>query len=431
MINKVLVFIFLLFSFLNGYSQIDWEKDIQLNFDTLNSFQINLHIDHFTRGVNIYNDNNQIEVIDSIMISPKDVEFTFSRNKLYICYSDSLKKMIYMDDDTVTFVNEKYKYISRYSETSAYGGNNYSNLFSFVEDIWCFIMNSKNYWDNPIYKKDTVFNNKEYSIFVNEIIADTSFGEYNLIGYFPQNFIVAYYIDKSTKSVDKIVRQQTNFSEEYLGYGDYRTEYYINSIDKNIKIDSYFDRDFISNSPKYKNYILETEGDSASINNDLAKNTVSWKDSVFNEWKSRDTKLSTNDLNEEFTGFDNRKVKLKDIKGWILIDSWHSRCGGCYYFMEILNDRISDFNKRGVKIMSVNDVEKESSFIKQYVIKQGTKTDNLYFTKSRKLFCEIYPAIMLISPDKKIVYKNDASELIIDDLLIDIDKIINEYEMSN
>jgi hypothetical protein len=81
--------------------------------------------------------------------------------------------------------------------------------------------------------------------------------------------------------------------------------------------------------------------------------------------------------------------------------------------------------------MSVNDREKPSDYIREFCKKQNVIMENLYFTKPNKMFCSIYPTVMLISPDKKIVYKNDASSLEIDVLLKDIDKIIENYNKEN
>lgn len=418
---------------LNSFGQLDWNNDIKMKFDTSNYFHFNLEAKYSIRGTIIIDDDNQGLMIDSIEVINKNYDVLMSRinGKLDIFYVLDGVHNVFLSNDTLTQIQTQQKIILKNPISNSLGDNQYYNYIGFrLEDLMCFINNKNLDYEMPKYLKDTLMNGREFSIFFNEIIEDSDFGGLIPVAYLPQNYIVKYFVDKLNKEVTKIIRQQTNFSTAYLGYGNYRNEYSISYL-KDNKVQEYKDKYNINNK-EYKGFLFAKEGEYPDIENygEIGiKGT--WKDSVFNEWKDQNYILKKKDLNTLYSNFDNKKEKLKDIKGWILFDSWHSGCGGCFAFMQYLSSKEIELKNRHIKVMSVNDREKPSDYIREFCKKQNVIMENLYFIKPNKMFCKIYPTVMLISPDKKIVYKNDASSLNIDDLLNDIDKIIKEYEKNN
>lgn len=431
--KRVYFLILSCFIVFNSFGQLDWNNDIKMKFDTSNYIHFNLEIKYSIRGTVIADADNQGLMIDSIEVITKNYDVLISRinGKLDIFYVLDGVHNIFLSNDTLTEIQTKQKIILKNPISNSLADNQYFNYIeSKLEDLMCFINNKNLDYETPKYLKDTLINGREFSIFTKEIIGNTDFGDFIAADYLPQNYIVKYFVDKLNKEVTKIIKQQTNFSTAYLGYGNYRNEYSISYLNDN-KVQEYKDKYNINNK-EYKDFLFAKEGEYPDIDNYGEVGIKgSWKDSVFNEWKNQNNVLKKEDLNTIYTNIGNKKVKLKDIKGWILVDSWHSRCGGCFWFMQYLSSKESEFKNRNIKVMSVNNLEKPSDFIREFCKKQNVIMENLYFTKPNKMFCKIYPTVMLISPDKKIVYKNDASSLKIEDLLKDIDKIIENYNKEN
>lgn len=429
------VYFLILFCFIvfNSFGQLDWNNDIKMRFDTSNYFHFNLETKYFLRGTIVVDADNQGLMIDSIEVLNKNFDVLMSRinGKLDIFYVLEGGHNVFLSNDTLTQIHTKEKIILKNPISNSFADNQYYQYVEFkLEDLMCFINNKNLDYKTPKYFKDTLMNGREFCIFTKEIIDNPDFGDFIPSGYLPQNYIVNYYVDKLNKEVTKIIKQQTNFTTAHLGYGEYRIEYSITYLNDN-KVQEYKDKYNINNK-EYKDFLFAKEGEYPDIDNYGEIGIKgSWKDSVFNDWKDQNYILKKEDLNTLYTNIGNKKVKLKDIKGWILVDTWHSRCGGCFWFMQFLSSKESEFKSRNIKVMSINNREKPSDYIREFCKKQDVIMENLYFTKPNKMFCKIYPTVMLISPDKKIVYKNDASSLKIEDLLKDIDKIIENYNKEN
>ena len=131
------------------------------------------------------------------------------------------------------------------------------------------------------------------------------------------------------------------------------------------------------------------------------------------------------DLNREYSDFEGKRHYLKDEKGWIMLDNWYSTCFPCFELMKMIYDNYSEFERRGIKVLSVNSVEKPSPHLKSYCDSQKIKMDHVLFSqKNNKLFSVLSPTIVLINPEKQIIFRENNLPHDIESFLKILDEVI-------
>jgi len=123
-------------------------------------------------------------------------------------------------------------------------------------------------------------------------------------------------------------------------------------------------------------------------------------------------------------------VTIRQLNGWVLIDIWQFGCKPCARFHKKLSDEQDSLGYRilehkGINILCLNPLSLVTESFVNYS-KRFRITDIAYSAKSilGSLNWYSYPYYLLISPDKKIVYKNNYLETDYQDIF----NAINEYE---
>ena len=113
----------------------------------------------------------------------------------------------------------------------------------------------------------------------------------------------------------------------------------------------------------------------------------------------------------------------------MLLDIWHQACFPCFEMMKEVAFNQQEFEKRSIKIVSLNSYEQPSDYLKVFCEKMKVDISDLYFFKNpdditvfRKPI-KVFPSIFLISPDKKVVWQTTGKKPVTE-LLHEIDNFI-------
>lgn len=403
---------------------------MQSNFKNKDNILANVTSLIYRRGYNSKEDDGRNLMKDTIILVKNDYQLFLSGGDSswnFISKEDSLS-YLQLNEDSIISVAKGEKRICFSSKQDEIEDHDYLNFTSEFANYSCVF--GKDNADNPIYYNDTIINGENYYVFSKIIDLVKQYEEFmeaynlTLFGYFPQIIKASYYVNKETKLVELVVNEVTNFSTEMLG-DDIRREYRFSySFPNKENAKKYLNR-FNPNDKEFKNYTCFNINDKEDKLGEVGKEG-SVLDSIFKEWNNRETQLSQNSLNAIYKDFEGNSISLKDVDGWILIDGWFLSCNGCAFLMTELQKKNEELTEQGIRIISLNPVEKPSEYMKAFLKKIELNLDDLYFFQEKELLPNIFPSLILINPDKKIVYKKMAN-INLDEVLVDINKIIDEY----
>jgi len=230
---------------------------------------------------------------------------------------------------------------------------------------------------------------------------------------------VKMYVNKDNYLLEKITTKRQNNTLAELGLGEIEREIIIKYLEINQENSLY---KTLFNPKYFPDYII--------IRNKFIWETDARQKRYEKFEKSKQT-LNNKLLDCQIVDFENNTIKLNDIKGWLLFDTWNASCFPCFGMMKevALNQR--EFEKRGVTIVALNTYEKPTDYLKAFCEKQKVNISELYFFKNKSditIFqnqLKIFPSIFLISPDKKVVWQTWGKKSV-KELLQEIDKFIKK-----
>ena len=232
---------------------------------------------------------------------------------------------------------------------------------------------------------------------------------------------VKMFVNKDNHLLEKIQTKRQNNTLAELGLGAIEREIIIKYLEINQENSIYRQ---IFNTKHFPDYqIIRNK----FIWDTFDKNTKREKQKE----KLENSKVTFNNkmLDCEIVSFEKNIIKLKDVNGWLLFDTWYSSCFPCFEMMKEVSANQQEFEKRGITIVSLNTCEKPTDYIKAFCEKQKVNLSALYFFKNNEDFktfenqIKIFPSIFLISPDKKVVWQT-AGKKSVNELLQQIDKFI-------
>lgn len=378
-----------------------------------------LDVDYFFIERGVYDEVNG-GYKDSLKEARTSSKMVFDNSKGFISFSNNIySSYSFRDTNTTIHYYRKYIAINKIGKGVSFG--DYMNHSMIVGEFDYF-----RFMIQPKYYKDTTpnfFNTyKEKDYYVFQWIDSTK-----IVNNILMKEKVSAYVNTQTYNIDKITTERENNTLAEIGLGAiYREIKFKRNIEeeKRGKIEDYMldvDNDL------RKDYLLVRNNFPWAVETQETINQNKIKDSIVNEWKSRPIVLDKEDLNRVYTDFDGKKHYLKDYNGWIMLDSWFSTCFPCFEFMKMVYDNYSEFEKRGIKVLSVNLVETSNPHIKSYCENQKIKMDHVLFSqKNNKLFPIYSPVIVLINPEKQIIYKEYGPSPDIQSFLKNIDEVLNK-----
>jgi peroxiredoxin len=232
---------------------------------------------------------------------------------------------------------------------------------------------------------------------------------------------VKMYVNKENYHLEKIITKRQNNTIAEFGLGAIEREITINYLEINQLNSSYKAR---FNHNFYSDFLVIKKDSPYEVLAKRAKN---------NKEKFEQSKVTLNKklLDCEIVDFEGNTLKLNDVKGWLLFDTWNSGCFPCFAMMKDVANNTQEFEKRGIKIVALNTYEQPSDYLKTFCEKQNVNLVELYFFKNKnditifKNSLKIFPSIFLISPDKKVVWQT-AGKKKVEELLLNIDKQIKK-----
>jgi hypothetical protein len=359
-----------------------------------------LEVDYLSTERGVY-DNVNGGYIDSLKVTKESNKMVFDNSKGFISFSNKIySSYSYLDTNTTIHYYRKYiaiNPIEKDKETSFGDYMNYSMIVSEF-DYFRFMIQPKYYKDTTPNFFNT-FKDKDYYVFQ---WIDSTLNVNNILMIEK----VSAYVNTQTYNIDKITTERENNTLAEVGLGAiYREIKFKRNLEeeKRGKIEDYM---IDVNSDLRKDYMVVRNNFPWAIETQEKINQDKIKDSIINEWKSRPNILDNEDLNRAYTDFEGKNHYLKDEKGWIMLDNWFSTCFPCFEFMKMVYDNYPEFEKRGIKVLSINLVEKPNPRLKSYCENQKIKMDNVLFSqKNNKLFTIYSPTIVLINPEKQIIRK--------------------------
>lgn len=378
-----------------------------------------LDVDYFFIQRGVYDEVNG-GYKDSLKEERTSSKMGFDHSKGFISFSNNIySSYSFRDTNTTIHYYRKYIAINHIGESMSFG--DYMNYSMIVGEFDYF-----RFMIQPKYYKDTTptfFNTyKDKDCYVFQWIDSTK-----IVNNILMIEKVSAYVNTQTYNIDKITTERENNTLAEIGLGAiYREIKFKRNIEeeKRGKIEDYMldvDNDL------RKDYLLVRNNFPWAVETQEKINQNKIKDSIVDEWKSRPSILDKEDLNRVYTDFEGKKHYLKDIKGWIMLDSWFSTCFPCFEFMKMVYDNYSEFEKRGIKVLSVNLVEKPNPHLKSYCENQKIKMDHVLFSqKNNKLFPIYSPVIVLINPEKQIIYKEYGPSRDIQSFLKNIDEVLDK-----
>jgi peroxiredoxin len=99
-------------------------------------------------------------------------------------------------------------------------------------------------------------------------------------------------------------------------------------------------------------------------------------------------------------------VRLKDIKGLVLLEFWFPYCRGCVQAVPYLNQIQKQFKDKGLKVYGIEFTQTKETFLEEYIKKQKIEYPTLYNGKqvSKEYSVNAAPIIFLIDKKGKIIY---------------------------
>ena len=386
-----------------------WRRFVVDNYKKYDSYAAEIVTNSTIRGKYA---EDYTSVIDTIYHTKDTTLIYCEKNKFVGVHC--INSISYTENDTNTTINFARKFIAVNSLQEQWG--DYFNDVSIRGETHfytCIIGYPK------FFKKiDKISDTGDYFVFE---CVDSSM----VINDIKMYEDVKMYVNKDNYLLEKITTKRRNNTIAELDLGAIEREIVISYLEFNQPNSIYkarFNPDFYYNFPvvKHGNPYIAIRNKAAVEKNEQQKA------------KFETSKITLNKklLDCEIVGFENNSIKLNDIKGWILFDTWSKSCFPCFEMMKEVALNHREFEKRGITIVSLNTWEQPSDYLKAFCEKQKVNISELYFFKNEndvaffKKQLEIFPSIFLISPDKKVVWQTAGKKNVVE-LLQGIDKFIN------
>jgi len=418
------------FGFLKFYIKMNTKKIYLILASTLISFsancQINLDSIWQQQVVDNYKkyDNYTAEIVTTSTIRGKfirgigEIDTTYNIKDTTLFYVEnknfvgvqSKNSISYTANDTNTTINFQRKFIAINSLQDDWG-----KYFNDVSIHWETHFYTSIIGYRKFFKKiDKISDIGDYFVF--ECVDSAT--NLNDIQMYED---VKMYVNKDNYLLEKIITKRQNNTIAELGLGAIEREIIINYLEFNQPNSIYktrFNTNFYYDFPVIKN---------GSPYEELLKKAKELEEKFEKSKQPLNKKL----LNCEIVGFEKSTIKLNDVKGWLLFDTWNAACIPCFDMMKEVSLNKQEFEKRGVTIVSLNTYEEPSDYLKAFCEKQKVNIPELYFFKNKNDFntfknqLKIFPSIFLISPDKKVVWQTTGKKSV-SELLQEIDKFIKK-----
>lgn len=412
----ILVLVFSIFSiglFSQEANQV-WKKAIREYYKpSLNVIDVDCFF--IDRGVYDTVNGGYIDLLQEITQSSKMV---FDNSKGFISFSNKIySSYSYLDTNTTIHYYRKYIAVNKIGEGISFGDYMNHSMIVGEFDYFRFMIHPKCYKDTTPNFYNT-FKDKNYYIF--QWIDSTL-----IVNNILMKEKVSAYVNTETYNIDKITTERENNTLAEVGLGSIYREIKFNrnlEQEKRGRIEDYM---IDADSDLRKDYLVVRNNFPWAVETKEKINQNNIKDSIINEWKLRPNILDNEDLNREYSDFEGKRHYLKDEKGWIMLDNWFSTCFPCFELMKMIYDNYSEFERRGIKVLSVNSVEKPSPHLKSYCESQKIKMDHVLFSqKNNKLFSVISPTIVLINTEKQIIFRENNLPHDIESFLKILDEIL-------
>jgi len=385
-----------------------WQNFVVDNYKKHENFTAEIVINSTIRGKHT-KDRGMIDTIYNIQNS---VLIYFESGKFVGVKSDN--SISFTENDTNTTVNFQRKFIA----------------INPLQDYW------GDYFNNVSIRGETHFYTSiiGYRKFFKKIDKISDIGDYFLFECVDSALIsndikmyeeVKMYVNKDNYLLEKITTKRQNNTLAELGLGAIEREIIINYLEFN-QPNSLYKEMFNANSfPDF----LVVKNDNPYLA--IANQSVDKRKKEREKFENSKVTLNKKILDCELIGFENNSVKLNDIKGWILFDTWSQSCFPCIDMMKAIDLHQGEFEKRGITIVSLHPYEQPSDYLRAFCEKQKINISKLYFFKNKndidafKKQFKIFPSVFLISPDKKVVWQT-AVQKSIAELLEGLDKFIKK-----
>jgi thiol-disulfide isomerase/thioredoxin len=344
----------------------------------------------------------------TIFVERKDQKVSFLGA---IINSENDNIVSFTQNDTNTTINIKNKWVAINSIQNLYG-QYLNDKYFFWEIYFCRFLTDRGKGFKKIDKISDVDN-----YFVFECV-DSSLITNDVKMYYS----IKMYVNKENYLLKRITAKLLNNIDidELDFFPKIEQEITINYLEIN-KIQPQIKKEFDTNN--YKDYFV-VKGN-FPWKNEITQKKNNFVDSIWNQEPIEQI------LKIPLTDFEGKLTNLSNFNGWLLLDSWFSTCPPCYALMKTFQANKAEFEKRGITTISINLHEQPTEMIKTKMLKQVGVFNNIYFTLSLKtklndVFSNYAPSLVLLSPEKKVVYHSEGNEKI-EEILFQIDKAINSY----
>lgn len=298
--------------------------------------------------------------------------------EFYLFNKDILKKIEKAEGTLKEYVNTFFEFGGDYKQ---YG--KYDMIPRYFGDIPYYI-----------YPIDFAKSAHVTQLFTNHEIREINGKQYNVYKYENDKEKMLTFVDANTNIMDSVYYEQYSYlNKDYYTFRDFSFE----------NRQSYIDSIFNFENKEYEKY------SKYDMNNKQP-------------YHSLDTIVTDKLLDFPIVNLDNDTTTLREQEGWVLLNFWTKGCGACMEQLQRYNHERDSLGYRileneGVKIMAIEYKSNNMDFIRSVAEKYNCE-DITYSAK------EIYSTIAilymgyyyLITPDKKVVYKNyklgDYSEIL-------------------
>ena len=211
----------------------------------------------------------------------------------------------------------------------------------------------------------------------------------------PNFYTISYYYNTVEKRLQYIHSRPMDYPGNRAKlFDDYKIEINITFEDNRRIIDSIFDFE----QDMYKNY---------SRHNNTDNLPISWTYHYVKKETLNDTVLDYPIVSLH----DNRTTTLRNQEGWTLVYFWSTGCKPCLKTIKELSENtkkigLQYIEEHNINFMMVNPLAGNAESIKRYVERYGIN-HVIYHSKgfSNIFKTNVFPTIILISPDKKTFYR--------------------------
>ena len=399
--TTIIIIVNICFLALSGYAQKDftsvWKNEVQTAYQQFDNYSFQLYTQSTIRGKHV-----EEEIIDTTYIYGDSTWVYVEQKKDSITFLgvENPNFISFSTEDTNTIIHFRRNWIGINALKSNEG--NYIHHayllppFHFFSDI----VGKGKYWT----KIDTIYNiiaeNKPYIVF-QWVDSNTALNDIQMIED------VYAYVNPQTHLIQKIQTKRRNNTLVELTLGAIEREIIFDY--QNFNYDATADKERFIVDFRYDQLLIVRNGFPWLQTEERKRKDKEW-DNLIADWTKQEIALPKEILETSLVGFDNREIQLNQYEGWVLVDMWFKSCMPCFDFMKVVNKHYNELQKRGITLVSLNPTkEKPDEQMRAYCEKQGVMLDKLFFSinldKNIQRTFNIFPAIYLVNPQKKVIYK--------------------------